>query len=209
MIDVFWLTSCCSCNDFPKFKKKLGPSFDSFFCSVFGFAWCLRKDYFYAGDVLMFELIFPLYQKCFGLLSRESSHLRAHHFGKEQDITSDSNVIGLRCVFFVSNCFEILSEPLSIHLLPLRRRFCEVVRDLFNPFPIPTILSHRSLVFSTFVVAALERTMLPIVWFICSAWSIFFAWFMFILTQILLVCGTRSIVFFTVAALQPSVDPKP
>ena len=131
-------TTCCSCNIFPKFKKIWDPPLIHF-AELFGFAWCLHKDYFDASNVLMFELILPCHREYFGFLSRESSHLRARRCGKERDIKSESSVFGLRCIFYIDVCFEIPSEPLSIRLPPLRRRYRKFFRELFYLLPIPTI----------------------------------------------------------------------
>ena len=45
------VTNCCSCNYFPKFKKKLDPPLIRF--AQFWFCLMLSKDYFYARNVLM------------------------------------------------------------------------------------------------------------------------------------------------------------
>ena len=93
---------CCSCNIFPKIQKNLGPSFSFILLSSLDlFDFCSRLAFMLA----MFHgiiLIFPCHRKCFRLLSWESSYLHTHHCGKEQNIKSESNVFGLRCIFYFS-----------------------------------------------------------------------------------------------------------
>ena len=71
---------------FPKMQKNLDPPLIHF--AQFWFCLMLNKDYFYEGNVLMFELIFPRHRNYFGFLSRESSRLRVRRCGKESNIKS-------------------------------------------------------------------------------------------------------------------------
>ena len=97
------VSNCYSCNYFPKFKKKLDRPLIRF--AQFWFCLMLNKDYFYEGNVLMFELILPRHWNYFGFLSRESNHLRVRRCGEELDIKSEVKFIWSPMYFLYRQLF--------------------------------------------------------------------------------------------------------
>ena len=122
------------------------------FCSAFlVFLDVFAKDYFYAGDVLLFELIFPCHRKCFGLWVGSLVIFTTAVAEKNRTSSPSQVYLVSEAFFFIGVCFEIPLKPLSIRLPPLRRRYCEVFWELFHPFSIPTILACKSLVLFNFL----------------------------------------------------------
>ena len=129
---------------FPKIQKILGPSFNSFCFAFLVLLDDCAKIYFYASHVLLFELILPCYRKCLDFWV-ESLVICMPAVSKKNGTSCPIQVCVIsNAFFFISSCFEIPSEPLSILLTPLRRRFCKVVRELFYHFSIPVVLTRRS-----------------------------------------------------------------
>ena len=149
---------------FPKIQNFLGPSFNSF-CSAFGFAWCLRKDYFYASDDLMFELIFPFHRKCFGLLSRESSHLRAHRCGEVTRSRVRSKIYFLRCFCLFVCLNRWLVGILLEHIVSMVSTVTDHALWSSPMIPLtffyPTIFVSHILWISSFVIVDLEIIIFP------------------------------------------------
>ena len=116
---------------FAQNSKKIGTLLLFILAQLFGLLDVLHKDYFYASDVSLFFLVFPCHKKCFGRLSRKSSHLHARHCREVTRSRVRSKICFLRCFYLfvlIGGLLEYCRNVLYLWFPQLRMAHCEVPR---------------------------------------------------------------------------------
>ena len=161
----------------------------------------------------MFELIFPCHQKCFGLLSRESSHLRARCSGEATRSRVQFKIYFLWCVLFVSLIRQLLEYRQSICLYVFhhcRGDTAKLLEDCINFFWSRWFLNHSSFGFQLLPLWLWKELSFFCSLILFSAWLLFFGRsHVYFYSDLCWFAELGFFYDFAIAALQPSIDPKP